>query len=77
MDGRAIIDAFIGDHYHQPSDDLSQHIEWDTALRFARASARIGYRIAMEQHRPDWNEGDYFGDMFGKKRNVGIDNREK
>jgi len=67
VDGRAVIDDSNRDHYHQPSDDLySQPIEWETALRFVRASVRIGYRIATEEQRPTWNEGDFFGDKFGK-----------
>jgi hypothetical protein len=50
--------------YHQSSDDLSQLIEWETALRFARAGARIGYGAAMEDQRPTWNEGDFFDEKF-------------
>ena len=65
VDCRAVLDAFFAEHYHQPSDDLSQPIEWETALRFSRAGARIGYRIAMEDQRPTWNEGDFFGEKFG------------
>ena len=65
VDGRVVLDAFFAEHYHQPSDDLSQPIEWETALRFSRAGARIGYRIAMEDQRPTWNEGDFFGEKFG------------
>ena len=65
VDGRAVLDLFFAEHYHQPSDDLSQPIEWETALRFSRAGARIGYRIAMEDQRPTWNEGDFFGEKFG------------
>ena len=65
VDGRAVLDVFFAEHYHQPSDDLSQPIEWETALRFSRAGARIGYRIAMEDQRPTWNEGDFFGEKFG------------
>ena len=65
VDGRAVLDAFFAEHYHQPSDDLSQPIEWEPALRFSRAGARIGYRIAMEDQRPTWNEGDFFGEKFG------------
>lgn len=67
VDGRAVLDAFFADHYHHPSDDLSQPIEWETALRFARTSVRIGYRIAMEEQRPTWNEGDFFGEKFGNR----------
>ena len=65
VDGLAVQDAFFNARYHQPSDDLSQPIEWETALRFARAGARIGYRVAMEDQRPTWNEGDFFGEKFG------------
>jgi len=65
IDGRAVLDAFFGTHYHAPSDDLSQPIVWETAIRFARAGVRVGYRIAMEDQRPTWNEGDFFGGKFG------------
>jgi Zn-dependent M28 family amino/carboxypeptidase len=67
VDGRALLDAFFDEHYHHPSDDLAQPIEWATALRFARAGLRIGYRIAMEDRRPTWNEGDFFGEQFGNR----------
>ncbi len=66
VDGQAVQEEFFGTHYHYPSDDLSQPIVWETALRFTRAGARIGYRIAMEDDRPTWNEGDFFGDRFGR-----------
>jgi len=66
VDGRAVQEEFFDVHYHHPSDDLSQPIEWETALRFARAGARIGYRIAMEDQRPTWNDGDFFGEKFGR-----------
>ena len=59
VDGRAVLDALFADHYHHPSDDLSQPIAWETALRSARTGVRIGYRIAMEEQRPTWNEGDF------------------
>ncbi len=66
VDGRAVQEDFFNVHYHHSSDDLSQPIEWETALRFARAGVRIGYRIAMEEQRPTWNEGDFFGEKFGQ-----------
>ncbi len=64
VDGLAVQDIFFSGHYHQPSDDLSQPVNWETALRFSRAGARVGYRIAMEDQRPTWNEGDFFGEKF-------------
>lgn len=65
VDGRALQEEFFSVHYHHPSDDLSQPIVWETAIRFTRAGLRIGYRIAMDEQRPTWNEGDFFGDRFG------------
>lgn len=67
IDGRAVQEAFFSTHYHHPSDDLSQPIDWETALRFARGGARVGHRIAMNDERPTWNEGDFFGEMFGRE----------
>ena len=53
-------------HYHQPSDDLTRPIEWDSALRFARVNVRIGDAIANQDERPTWNEGDFFGEKFAR-----------
>ncbi len=53
-------------HYHQPSDDLSRPIDWDSAVRFARANVRIGHAVAEDDERPTWNEGDFFGEKFGR-----------
>jgi hypothetical protein len=64
VDTRALQEEFFEIHYHHPSDDLSQPIVWESALRFTRAGARIGYRIAMDDQRPKWNEPDFFGGKF-------------
>jgi hypothetical protein len=66
IDGKAIQTEHRKHHYHQPSDDLSRPVDWDSAVRFARANARIGYAIANDDARPTWNEGDFFGEKFGK-----------
>jgi hypothetical protein len=66
IDGGALFNAHLKTHYHQPSDDLSRPIDWDSALRFARANVRIGYAVAEDDERPAWNDGDFFGDKFGK-----------
>jgi hypothetical protein len=67
IDGKAVQNAHRKQHYHQPSDDLSRPVDWDSAVRFARANARIGYAIAEEDARPTWNEGDFFGEKFGRQ----------
>jgi len=64
IDGAALIMDHIKNHYHKPSDDLSRPVAWDSAVRFARANARIGLAIANDDDRPSWNEGDFFGEMF-------------
>ena len=66
VDGEALFRDHLKHHYHEPSDDLSRPVHWDSALRFARANARIGFAIGQEPQRPRWNEGDFFGDTFGR-----------
>jgi hypothetical protein len=66
IDGKAVENEHRKHHYHMPSDDLARPVDWDSAVRFARANARIGYAIASEEARPTWNEGDFFGEKFGR-----------
>ena len=66
IDGKTVENAHRKHHYHQPSDDLSGPVDWGSAVRFARANARFGYAIAEEDARPTWNEGDFFGEKFGR-----------
>ena len=65
IDGEAIARAFIDNHYHQVSDDLSRPLDWGTTERFIRATVRVTQRIANDDVAPLWNEGDFFGDTFG------------
>jgi len=64
IDGEALVKDHLKNHYHKPSDDISRPVDWDSAVRFARANARIGLAIANDDERPTWNEGDFFGEMF-------------
>ena len=66
IDGEAVVVDHRKHHYHQPSDDLSRPVDWDSAVRFGRANARIGYAIANDDNRPTWNEGDFFGEKFAR-----------
>ncbi|MGI9270220.1 MAG: M28 family metallopeptidase [Woeseiaceae bacterium] len=68
VDGEAIVKEFLAKHYHQPSDDLSRPVDWDSVVRFTRAITRIGWGVANDDTRPTWNEGDFFGDMFAPKK---------
>ena len=64
IDGEALFRDHVENHYHEPSDDMTRPVDWDSALRFARANARMGQAIANEAERPTWNEGDFFGQRF-------------
>lgn len=66
IDGEALFQNHLKTHYHQPSDDLSRPVDWDSAIRFARVNVRIGHAVAQEMGRPTWNQGDFFGDKFGR-----------
>jgi len=65
IDGAAAFQQHLKTHYHKPSDDSSRPVNWESALRFARANVRIGVAVADDDERPDWNEGDFFGERFG------------
>jgi len=66
VNGAAAFRDHLQTHYHQPSDDLTRPIDWDSAVRFARANVRIGYAVAQEPERPTWIPGDFFGEKFGR-----------
>jgi hypothetical protein len=68
IDGAAAFQEHLAIHYHRPSDDASRPVDWESALRFARANVRIGSAIANAGIRPQWNQGDFFGERFGSRR---------
>lgn len=61
-----LYEGFLKDHYHKPSDDLNLVIDYRAAARFTRINARIGEIITQQSERPEWNEGDFFGETFGR-----------
>ncbi len=64
IDGESLYRAFLDKHYHEATDDLDQRVHWDSAIRFARAHARIGYAVASQDDRPVWNTGSFLGERF-------------
>ncbi len=65
--GKAAIEAFMKDHYHQPSDEVGQSpaIDWEQGVRFVDVNYRIARAIADGDQRPLWNKGDFFGTLYG------------
>ncbi|MEO1657809.1 MAG: M28 family peptidase [Pseudomonadota bacterium] len=58
--GREGFDAFMDEHYHQPSDQADLPIRWQDAARFADLSVDLIRRIADAPEPPTWNEGAVF-----------------
>ena len=67
IDGEAMFREHLAEHYHKPTDDMSRPIDWDSAVRFTRAKARIGYAVGNADARPTWNEDDFFGEKFARR----------
>lgn len=63
--GKAAMAAFMDNHYHAPSDDLTQTFDWRAAQRFMRIHYRLTRALADADQRPTWRKGDFFGELFG------------
>lgn len=50
--------------YHSPKDEASQKFDYPTGARFARFAGLVGYKVAMQNERPSWDSGDFFGKRF-------------
>lgn len=66
-DGRKSRESFRREHYHRPSDDMKLPFNWGAAVRFTRLNYLLGLDVANNPQRPRWNDGDFFGELFGKK----------
>ena len=59
--------AFLKDHYHQPSDDLSLPFDWEAGALFARVNTDIVLGLANAEQAPRWNPGDFFGQEYAPR----------
>jgi hypothetical protein len=62
--GEAAWKAYEDAHYHDPSDDLSQPINWAAGAKFARINYLIARELADGPSDPRWYAGDFFGNKF-------------
>ena len=67
IDGSKKFGEFLATHYHKPSDDINQPFNWEAAKTFTRVNAEIGLTLATQANRPEWNDGDFFGNTFSKQ----------
>jgi Zn-dependent M28 family amino/carboxypeptidase len=66
VDGPAVVQDHLLNHYHKPSDDLTRPIVWEDALAFTRANARIGWIVGNADARPTWNDDSFYGNLYAK-----------
>ena len=66
-DGGAMNSAFRTERYHTPNDEIDQGFDFGAGVSHAQVNFLTGYYVAMEEDRPNWNEGDFFGKIFGNK----------
>ena len=57
-------------HYHRPSDQIGLPIDDSAVELFAQVNVLIGEEIANDPARPQWNEGNFFGETFGRAPEV-------
>jgi len=64
--GKAAVEDFMKNHYHQASDELWQTpaLDWSQGVRFVDANYAIAREIADGDERPRWNKGDFFGTLY-------------
>lgn len=55
-----IIDNFIENHYHKPSDELNDTFDWEAGVKYTQLNFLISYFVNMADKRPTWKEGDVF-----------------
>ena len=67
-EGGKVFNGFLAGAYHSPQDDLNQPINFEAGAKFATANALILKSIADADERPRWNDGDFFGSLFGGTR---------
>lgn len=66
IDQKDRVAAFLRDRYHQPSDDLSQPIDYASLAALARVNARIAASIANDRRRPRWHPDSFFRARFAR-----------
>lgn len=64
-EGGRVFRQFLAENYHRPSDDLAQPIDFQAGAKFARVNYLILRTIADADRRPAWNDGDFFGRLYG------------
>jgi len=63
--GEAATDDFLAHHYHKPSDDMAQAIDWTAAARFGDIATAMVMAVSDAEDRPRWRQNDALGRAAG------------
>lgn len=66
--GTEAFQSFMQTHYHRVTDQPDLPIQYDTGAKFAELNYRIARTLANADEAPTWNEGDFFGGLYGEGR---------
>ena len=53
--------------YHKPQDDINGRFDFEAGKKYVQLCFLVGYQVAQDAARPQWNRGDFFGQRYGKK----------
>jgi len=53
--------------YHKPQDDINGRFDFEAGRKYVQLCFLIGYQVAQDPQRPEWNKGDFFGTRYGKR----------
>ena len=63
-DGKDNLSEFVGKwrakYYHKPQDDINGVFDFQAGRKYAQLNFLIGYLVANDVKRPNWNPGDIF-----------------
>ena len=53
--------------YHKPQDDINGRFDFEAGKKYVQLCFLVGYQVAQEAARPQWNRGDFFGQRYGRR----------
>ncbi len=56
----AVWTAWVRDHYHKLSDDITQPVNFETAATYNAMYAELALRVANRATKPAWRKGSFF-----------------
>ena len=66
LSGKSISLEWESTIYHTPQDDMKQPFNFEAGAKFTKVDFAIGYEVAQETSRPQWNPGDFFQARFAQ-----------